>query len=88
MLINLSEVFTLEGKEKTWDCLLYTSQIFHTEIFQEIQWRLRDEEKRRRKDYDDLRRSITQYLEAVSYTHLDVYKRQSLTSGTSRSFIV
>lgn len=42
-------------------------QIFHTEIFQEIQWRLRDEEKRRRKDYDDLRRSITQYLEDACF---------------------
>ena len=42
-------------------------QIFHTEIFQEIQWRLRDEEKRRRKDYDDLRRSITPYLEDACF---------------------
>ena len=36
-------------------------QIFHTEIYQTIQIRLRDEERRRRKDYDELRRSISQY---------------------------
>lgn len=38
-------------------------QIFHTEIYQALQGRLRDEEKRRKKDYDELRRSISQYLD-------------------------
>lgn len=38
-------------------------QIFHTEIYQALQGRLRDEERRRKKDYDELRRSISQYLD-------------------------
>ena len=42
-------------------------QIFHTEIYQTIQIRLRDEERRRRKDYDELRRSISQYLNDASF---------------------
>ncbi len=41
--------------------------IFHTEIYQTIQMRLRDEERRRRKDYDELRRSISQYLNDASF---------------------
>lgn len=42
-------------------------QIFHTEIYQALQERLRDEEKRRKKDYDELRRSISQYLDDACF---------------------
>lgn len=42
-------------------------QIFHTEVYQALQGRLRDEERRRRKDYDELRRSISQYLNDASF---------------------
>ena len=42
-------------------------QIFHTEIYQALQGRLRDEEKRRKKDYDELRRSISQYLDDACF---------------------
>jgi len=42
-------------------------QIFHTEIYQTLQMRLRDEERRRRKDYDELRRSISQYLDDACF---------------------
>lgn len=42
-------------------------QIFHTEIYQTLQGRLRDEEKRRKKDYDELRRSISQYLDDACF---------------------
>lgn len=40
-------------------------QIFHTGIYQEIQNRLRDAVKERWKEYDELRRSISQYLSGV-----------------------
>lgn len=42
-------------------------QIFHTEIYQALQGRLRDEERRRKKDYDELRRSISQYLDDACF---------------------
>ena len=48
-------------------------QIFHTGLYQELQNRLRDEVKNRWKDYDELRRSIQQYLEgAVCQDHPDL----------------
>lgn len=41
-------------------------QIFHTEIYREIQDRLREEEKNCRKKYDRIRISIAQYLDGIS----------------------
>ena len=41
-------------------------RIFHTGIYEEIQNRLRDAAKSRWKEYDELRRSISQYLSSVS----------------------
>ncbi len=40
-------------------------QIFHTGLYQELQVRLRDGEKRCWKSYDELRRSVSQYLSGV-----------------------
>ncbi len=40
-------------------------QIFHTGLYQEVQNRLRDAAKERWKEYDEIRRSITQYLTGV-----------------------
>ncbi|MDO4331855.1 MAG: SMC family ATPase [Eubacteriales bacterium] len=40
-------------------------QIFHTGLYQEIQNRLRSAEKERWKSYDEIRRSINQYLDGV-----------------------
>lgn len=41
-------------------------QIFHTGLYQDLQNRLKEEEKKRWKEYDELRRSINQYLSGVS----------------------
>lgn len=41
-------------------------QIFHTGMYQELQNRLKDEVKKRWKEYDEIRRSISQYLGSVS----------------------
>lgn len=40
-------------------------QIFHTGLYQEVQNRLRDAAKERWKEYDDIRKSISQYLADV-----------------------
>lgn len=40
-------------------------QIFHTELYRDVQNRLKEEMRRRWKDYDELRRSISQYLEGA-----------------------
>lgn len=40
-------------------------QIFHTGLYQELQNRLKDEVKKRWKEYDEIRRSIYQYLNSV-----------------------
>lgn len=40
-------------------------QIFHTGLYQEIQNRLRSAEKERWKSYDEIRRSINQYLDGI-----------------------
>lgn len=40
-------------------------QIFHTGLYQELQNRLKDAVKKRWKDYDEIRRSINQYLSGV-----------------------
>ncbi len=40
-------------------------KMFHTEIYQELQNRLRDEAKTRWKTYDEKKRSISQYLEGI-----------------------
>lgn len=40
-------------------------QIFHTGLYQEVQNRLRDAAKERWKEYDEIRRSISQYLSGV-----------------------
>lgn len=41
-------------------------QIFHTGIYQELQVKLRDAVKERWKKYDEIRRSISQYMSGVS----------------------
>ena len=41
-------------------------RLFHTESFRRMQGRLREEELRRKKEYDEGRRSIVQYLNGVS----------------------
>lgn len=41
-------------------------QIFHTGCYQEIQRRLREETGNRRKTYDEIRRSIAQYLDGIA----------------------
>ena len=41
-------------------------KIFHTELYQELQNRLRDAVKARWKDYDEMRRSIAQHLDGIS----------------------
>ncbi len=40
-------------------------QIFHTGLYQELQNRLKDAVRKRWKDYDEIRRSINQYLSGV-----------------------
>lgn len=40
-------------------------QIFHTGLYQELQNRLKDEVKKRWKEYDEIRRSINQYFSSV-----------------------
>lgn len=40
-------------------------KMFHTEIYQELQNRLREEAKARWKTYDEKKRSISQYLDNV-----------------------
>lgn len=40
-------------------------QIFHTGLYQNLQNRLKDEVKKRWKEYDEIRRSINQYLSSV-----------------------
>lgn len=40
-------------------------RIFHTELYQEIQLRLKDAVKAKWKDYDEIRRSIAQFLSGV-----------------------
>lgn len=40
-------------------------QIFHTGLYQELQIRLKDAVKKRWKEYDEIRRSISQYLGSV-----------------------
>ena len=42
-------------------------QIFHTGLYQQIQMRLRDAAISRYKDYDEMRRSIAQYLDGVRF---------------------
>ena len=42
-------------------------RIFRTGLYQEVQNKLKDAEKERRKEYDEMRRSISQYLGDVSY---------------------
>lgn len=44
-------------------------QIFHTGLYQDIQIRLRAAEKERLKEYDEIRRSINQYLDGVVCDH-------------------
>ncbi len=41
-------------------------QIFHTGLYQEVQSRLRDAAKERWKEYDEIRRSISQYLSGAA----------------------
>ena len=41
-------------------------KIFHTGLYQEVQFRLKDAVKSRWKEYDEIRRSISQYLAGVS----------------------
>ncbi len=41
-------------------------QIFHTGLYQEVQNRLRDAAKERWKEYDEIRRSISQYLSGAA----------------------
>lgn len=53
-------------------------QIFHTEVYQALQGRLRDEERRRRKDYDELRRSIGQYLNDACFEEDSMAGREFL----------
>ena len=40
-------------------------QLFHTELYREVQNRLKEEVKQRWKQYDELRRSISQYLDGA-----------------------
>ena len=40
-------------------------QLFHTGLYREVQDRLKEEVKKRWKQYDELRRSISQYLDGV-----------------------
>ena len=40
-------------------------RIFHTELYQELQIRLREETKKRWKEYDEIRRSISQYMNGI-----------------------
>ena len=54
-------------------------QIFHTEIYQALQGRLRDEERRRKKDYDELRRSISQYLDDACFEEDPAAEQEFLT---------
>ena len=69
MLINLSELFSRDGKEKSYTCQFETA-VFHAPDG----------------DYDVVSKEpVTLCIKnlgdrkPVSYTHLDVYKRQPLT---------
>ena len=42
-------------------------QIFHTGLYQQVQLKLRDAARGRYKDYDEMRRSIAQYLDGVKF---------------------
>lgn len=45
-------------------------RIFHTDPYQEFQMRLKNEGKERWKDYDEMRRSISQYLDGVQCSYV------------------
>ena len=54
-------------------------QIFHTGLYQQIQMRLRDAAISRYKDYDEMRRSIAQYLDGVRFqTDAGIFKAQEI----------
>ena len=42
-------------------------QIFHTGLYQQVQQKLKDAARNRYKEYDEMRRSITQYLDGVKF---------------------
>ena len=42
-------------------------QLFHTELYQSLQLKLKDAVKMQWKQYDELRRSISQYLNGIRY---------------------
>lgn len=42
-------------------------QIFHTGLYQQVQLKLKDAARSRYKDYDEMRRSIAQYLDGVKF---------------------
>lgn len=42
-------------------------QIFHTGLYQELQNRLKEAVKQRMRNYDEIKRSIAQYMEGVAY---------------------
>ena len=51
-------------------------KIFHTEIYQELQNRLRDAAKARWKTYDEKKRSISQYLEGIVCPEDAVFQKE------------
>ena len=66
--------FTAETMSKLCNCLLYTSnRNTHPEIPSLLVW-----EPALYQDHPDTSLPVPDWHKAVSYTHLDVYKRQSL----------
>ena len=51
-------------------------KMFHTEIYQELQNRLRDAAKARWKTYDEKKRSISQYLEGIVCPEDAVFQKE------------
>lgn len=51
-------------------------QIFHTGLFQELQYRLKDAEKKSSKNYSETRRSISQYLSGISCEEDSVFYQE------------
>lgn len=62
MLREIFRSFCLAGTAERGEIF---RQLFHTELYREVQNRLKEEVKQRWKQYDELRRSISQYLDGA-----------------------
>lgn len=54
-------------------------QIFHTGLYQQVQLKLKDAARSRYKDYDEMRRSIAQYLDGVKFWQAEGTEAEEFT---------